>query len=100
MTKQAITPSSADKAEKKQLRAAEKVEKATAIKQARALYTQAKRAYKKATYVSRYTAYCCLHGDIGNKLLPEQQLMYDEMLRTESIWDTLRGGKKHVFKNS
>lgn len=96
-TKQTTKMTSAEKVEMERVKAVKKVEKAAATKKARTAFSEAKKAYKKATYKSRYTAKCCLHGDIGNQLLPEQQVLYDEMVRTESIWDTLRG-KVDTFK--
>ena len=82
-----------EKAEKKAEKETEKALKRAAIKKARQDYSAANKAYKAATYMSRYTAFCCLHG--GNSgLLPEQKKLYDEMERTKGIWNMLRDKKK------
>ena len=81
-----------EKAAKRQEKADEKALKRTAIRQARVQYSAANKAYKAATYQSRYTAFCCLHGDSG-ELLPEQKKLFEEMNRTKMVWDSLRGKK-------
>ena len=79
-----------EKVVKKAEKETEKALKRAAIKKARGDYSAANKAYKAATYMSRYTAFCCLHGG-SSELLPEQKKLYDEMERTKSIWNMLRG---------